>query len=325
MAQTPDLTGFEYWFDQADSARIYVDSVPQGPVMEALHAPPLTGLADGSHIIHYRLKDDNGRWSGVLFRPFNKYTSAPIAALRYWSDTVNSVPVDLELVDVTPPVQVLNVLLNIDLCGSSAPDSVAVYYQMIDELGRWSSVFSRRVWVDTVQVGPAQPGLISGPAAIALDSTYTFSVDTVPGASSYVWILQPGWSGNSDGSSVDVTINGAPSPPDTIGVYCVNGCGISDTTWTILLGVGISAAGSKPHWNLFPNPTTGQFTLAVDGLPGSVEVTIFNMTGQQVAPPHQFDAGTPITMDAGGLANGTYIVQWKGGERTGRTLLTVQH
>src|SRR5690606_36279141 len=110
-AQTPQIMGFEYWFDEDHGARVFVD-VATDPVLREWHSPALTGLAVGPHRIHYRLKDSEGRWSSVIGRRFTIHHAGPhhIVLLRYWSDQQATAPSDMTEVEITPSIQYLDLI-----------------------------------------------------------------------------------------------------------------------------------------------------------------------------------------------------------------------
>ncbi len=76
----------------------------------------------------------------------------------------------------------------------------------------------------TVNSTPLQPGAISGPAAVCENSSNTYSITAVAGASSYTWTLPAGWSGSSVTNSINATTgtNGG-----SITVVAINACGTS--------------------------------------------------------------------------------------------------
>ncbi|MEO2128045.1 MAG: hypothetical protein ABGW91_07770 [Christiangramia sp.] len=79
----------------------------------------------------------------------------------------------------------------------------------------------------TVRPGtPSQPGSISGTVEICPGTTQTYSIAAVPDASSYVWTLPSGWSGNSTNNSINITVG---SSSGTISVAAKNDCGTSTT------------------------------------------------------------------------------------------------
>ena len=69
---------------------------------------------------------------------------------------------------------------------------------------------------------PVQPGAISGGNTICKDSTQTYSVNPVAGASSYSWTIPTGWSGSSTTNTIQVTAN---NNSGTISVIANNNCG----------------------------------------------------------------------------------------------------
>ena len=71
---------------------------------------------------------------------------------------------------------------------------------------------------------PSPPGAINGGSLICPDTTLTYSIASVAGATSYVWTLPPGWTGNSSSTSIDVTPNGTGG---VLNVMAMNDCGAS--------------------------------------------------------------------------------------------------
>jgi hypothetical protein len=71
---------------------------------------------------------------------------------------------------------------------------------------------------------PAQPNPITGNTIVCQNSTQTYIVAEVPGATSYTWTLPSGWRGNSITNSITATVG---SNGDTISVIANNGCGSS--------------------------------------------------------------------------------------------------
>ncbi|HLP53319.1 MAG TPA: YCF48-related protein [Chitinophagales bacterium] len=86
----------------------------------------------------------------------------------------------------------------VNTCGSSAPRTLAV----------------------TTNQTPAQPGAITGNTTVCYNTSNTFSVATVPGATSYTWTIPSGWTGTSTTNSITVT---AGTVGGTISVKANNG------------------------------------------------------------------------------------------------------
>ncbi len=81
--------------------------------------------------------------------------------------------------------------------------------------------------INCSSAAPDTPAAISGGSLICANSTLTYSIAPVAGATSYIWTLPPGggWTGNSTSTSITVTANGTGG---TLKVKAVNNCGASD-------------------------------------------------------------------------------------------------
>ncbi|MCE3278420.1 MAG: hypothetical protein K0S44_611 [Bacteroidetes bacterium] len=97
---------------------------------------------------------------------------------------------------------------------------------------------ARTITVNATPI-PASPTSISGNNAICPNATNTFSVPTVPGASSYTWTLPGGWSGSSVSNSITSTanLNGG-----IISVTANNTCGSSSAQSLSLTINNVSAS-----------------------------------------------------------------------------------
>jgi hypothetical protein len=71
---------------------------------------------------------------------------------------------------------------------------------------------------------PTQPGAITGNLSICAGSTNTYTVNAVPGATSYTWTLPAGWAGSSTTNSMSAS---AGANGGIITVTASNGCGTS--------------------------------------------------------------------------------------------------
>jgi PKD repeat protein len=76
----------------------------------------------------------------------------------------------------------------------------------------------------TVNTAPAQPGVITGPTSVCQGTTNTYSVATVPGATTYIWTLPSGWSGASTSATITAV---AGSNGGTVSVSAENACDVS--------------------------------------------------------------------------------------------------
>ncbi len=71
---------------------------------------------------------------------------------------------------------------------------------------------------------PEQPAAITGMLAVCPGSSTTYTVAAASDATSYAWVLPPGWSGTSATDSITVTAGDAGG---TLSVSALNGCGAS--------------------------------------------------------------------------------------------------
>lgn len=72
---------------------------------------------------------------------------------------------------------------------------------------------------------PAMAALIHGATTVCPETSETFSVDPIPGATSYIWTLPSGWSGSSTSESITVTTGSAGG---AITVKATNDCGTGE-------------------------------------------------------------------------------------------------
>ncbi len=168
-------------------------------------------------------------------------------------------------------------------CSSSAPSTLTV------------SLFD----------APAQPGIISGPASFCPGQTSLYYIDSIPGATGYVWTLPNGWTGSSVTDSITVTTN---STGGVLSVASINSCGTSvDQTLTIVAdsvpaqplsisGVNAICQGNSDvysitqfsgatsyNWSLPPGWTgssnTNSISATAVGVSGDLTVSVTNVCG----------------------------------------------
>lgn len=78
--------------------------------------------------------------------------------------------------------------------------------------------------VNCSTTAPPTPAAISGGALICPNVSLTYSIAPVSGATSYLWALPSGWTGNSTSTSINAMSNGTGG---LLKVKAVNACGIS--------------------------------------------------------------------------------------------------
>jgi hypothetical protein len=106
--------------------------------------------------------------------------------------------------------------------------------------------------------------------------------------------------------TVTMTDNSGQTSTTSVTVYENNEVGINET------------AADQLAMNVYPNPTSGQITLAVDlGANKGAKVEIFNLVGTKV---YERNLGAfssvNLTVDMGGYASGMYLVKLTAGEKT---------
>ncbi len=121
----------------------------------------------------------------------------------------------------------------------------------------------------TVNTTPAQPNPISGNTFPCVGTTNTYSVTTVPGATSYTWTLPVGWTGSSTSNSLSAT---AGSSGGTITVTATNACGNSTVR---SLTVGVNTPPPSPSMLMAPSQIciNSNVQFAVLPVPGATSYT----------------------------------------------------
>ena len=103
----------------------------------------------------------------------------------------------------------------------------------------------------TVITAPAQPGAITGGPSVCTNSTNTFSVTAVAGATSYTWTLPGTWSGTSTTNSISA---GADVNGGTVSVIANNTC-FSSSAQSI--NITVSSTAATPTVISGPNTVCG--------------------------------------------------------------------
>ena len=87
---------------------------------------------------------------------------------------------------------------------------------------------------------PQTPGNLSGSTSVCQGTSQTYSVSTVPGATSYIWSLPSGWTGTSTINSIVVTTGASGG---VVSVVAVNSCGNSSARTS---SVSVTPIPSQP-------------------------------------------------------------------------------
>jgi hypothetical protein len=307
------ITGFEYWFDDAHQDRVWVPAAQPENTIDTTLGIDVSGLPLGVHYLRVRLRDVNGVWSSVLWRMFTKDPGVPneLQLLRYWSQQAQQDPTDMVVMPFNDPAQLIDIIANLDFCTYTQTGATRAFFQLKDSRSQWSSVIARDINVDVVGQAPGMPGAISGPSMVLAGNEHTYSVPAVPGASYYVWTLpNANWTGTSSTNSITVTA-GSGGDDGLITVTAWNACGSSTTVelYVTVSGMGIEDVDASSGMSLFPNPTSGNFTLRLPAHAQARELYVHDATGRLVLSQPIANASGPVTVDLSGHENGLYLVQ----------------
>ena len=134
------LTNYEYWLDSDFSNRI---SQTVSTANLILSNPfDVSTLAEGIHNFHFRVKDENGKWSVVQSQIFYKsnisLVNNKIDAYRYWFDDNFLVVNNITLPE---PINPYELIANLDVDESfSIGETHKISFQSRDVFGNWSIV-----------------------------------------------------------------------------------------------------------------------------------------------------------------------------------------
>jgi endonuclease I len=94
--------------------------------------------------------------------------------------------------------------------------------------------------------------------------------------------------------------------------------------FTTTYGVDEDLTGN--HLRIYPNPSNGKINIEwIDKMPGNVTVSIYSMTGvREFSEQFIISSKNSLTIDAGKLINGLYMLEIKGDENVSRTKLMIR-
>ncbi|MGB0862478.1 MAG: PKD domain-containing protein, partial [Saprospiraceae bacterium] len=151
--KTPDKTAFEYeyWFDDAINNRTNVTNVASANGALTLNSLlPSTGIGEGLHDFHFRIKNKNGSWSPAISQVVYILESQLITGYEYWFDNDFS---GKNYVSLSTPSNLLNFTPSIN--AASLPNGWhRMHIRFEQGNGLWSPVTSDSV---NVQVTAALP------------------------------------------------------------------------------------------------------------------------------------------------------------------------
>jgi len=162
--------------------------------------------------------------------------------------------------------------------------------------------------------GGGTPGQITGPDTVCYNTTHTYSVAPVPGATFYSWSVPTGAAIMSGQGSNGVSIQFGTTS-GTVSVFTTPSCG---TPVPATLNVGVFSCANVDEINfalagisLFPNPASESTTLHFNSPMGNLAVEVLDLQGRVVytASENVASANTDKTIAISGLANGVYAIR----------------
>ena len=138
----PQITGYEYWFDNDFSSRID-SSVSATSGLQISKSMSTAGLNEGIHCFNFRSFDDSGRYSSIVSEFFYKAPS-PVASIsnritsyEYWIDQDYNAASTVAV----PNSAVLNLTATLNL-PTLLPGLHMISFRFKDSTGLWSSIRS---------------------------------------------------------------------------------------------------------------------------------------------------------------------------------------
>jgi hypothetical protein len=159
----------------------------------------------------------------------------------------------------------------------------------------------------------------------ATNATVDFDANATTEGTTFSWTYNNGASTASGATMQAIyTQNGT----DTITLSVTNGCGVSDTTFTVdVYGISIAESVLEQSLNVYPNPNSGKFRIefTTEGV-NKTEVNVVNALGQVIYNEALGNvAGQQnIDVDLTNEAKGMYVVKVKSNGVTSFRKITVQ-
>jgi hypothetical protein len=251
----------------------------------------------------------SGLLNGVCSASGVVYTAAPVTgAISYlWS-----VPAGATIVGPSTGSSIA-----VDFTGSFSTGSVTC--RAVNNCGSGST---RSV---TVKGSPATPNAITGPLTVCPSSSYTYSVGTIAGTSSYVWTVPTGATITAGLGTKDITVQFGSflSSSLAVSVRATNACGASSTR--TLSGIAVVACprigenNAAMALNAFPNPANEVLNITFSSdVVANANLRLVDLTGRVVYNEAKevvegFNATSVVVK---GLASGIYTLQLQMNDRT---------
>ena len=226
----------------------------------------------------------------------------------------------------TPPWEVLTsmddqpLLINTSPYQFSVSPDVSTVYSLIS-VSDANMCSNNAVGQASVNVSfiPANPEMPAGPADVdyAYVTSSVYTISEVENANTYMWGIEPVHAGSLAANGTEATVSWADNFQGEVDIFVLaqNECGnsaLSDIKKVNLKNTtGIAGKDGRITLNLYPNPSTGMFTLMV-GSPQAIDIdlNIVNLLGQVVYTQSNISVKgqSTLSIDPGNLDVGIYMV-----------------
>ena len=105
--------------------------------------------------------------------------------------------------------------------------------------------------------------------------TYTYNIDPVPGCFGYEWSIDGPWHLNASSNSPECTVDINMTSNGTLKVRVYTECGVIERSLFI-------NHDARPDVIIYPNPTPGDFEIALNGIMDKTVILIYNYLGQLI-------------------------------------------
>lgn len=170
------------------------------------------------------------------------------------------------------------------------------------------------VRVRAVTAYPARPVVVNGdPAPCANSTGNIYSVDPLPGATSYTWTVPAGATITAGAGTSTITVSfGATG--GSITARGVNACGAGVTrALVIAFGCRIQNGGSAEiAASVYPNPATDRLNVIHDkSVSGTVTMKITDLAGRTIVSQEEFitDNSNASVINIGSMKSGVYVIE----------------
>lgn len=248
-----NITAAEYFID-ADPGIGNATSVALSPATEVnlSFQVPVAGLPEGTHALHARVLNAQGRWSLYARRQFliqNIMPDQQITAVEYFFGT-DPGPGNAIAVDLVPSADYAQTIA-IDIPQSLEPGLHVLYIRARQTSGRWSPYARRLFYVNDF------PGLVNVVAA-------EYFIDSDPGIGEATPLdVTPG---NVLDALYDITLPESLVPGDhVLHIRVQNELGnwSHDTPRTFSIDVTFGTSEMDAIFNVYPNPSAGVLNIDI--------------------------------------------------------------